>query len=191
MITHVYSFTNFINEAKKKSSYSKSCAMIYVDFPKEVKDIHDAIDKDDIYTEKGDRTFGLEKEAHCTLLYGIDGDVPASDVKDILKDFDFGTLSVSNVSMFDNDKYDVLKFDVKAKSLNKANKMLKELPYESDFPDYHAHLTIGYLKKGTAEKYIKQFKNIKFEAEPSKIVYSVPSGIKHTIISFKKNKKDK
>lgn len=184
----VITFEEFILESKKQT-FSKGCVMVYMDLPKDVKDIHAAIEKKDIYTEKGDRSFGIEEEFHATLLYGIEEGVKSSTVKELLKDFDFGELTIHNISKFDNDKYDVLKFDVKASSLNKANKLLrKELPYENDYPDYHAHATICYLKKGKADKYIEMFKEIKFKSLPSKIVYSVPSGTKHTIISYKKSK---
>ena len=55
---------------------------------------------------------------------------------------------IHDESLFENPKYDVLKFDVISPLLNKINKKLtKELPYTSDFPDYHAHCTIAYIKK--------------------------------------------
>jgi len=191
MIRLVYSFEDFINESKKQK-FKKGCVMVYADFPDDITEIHDAIEEDDIFTKEGDRTFGLDKESHVTLLYGLDKTVTKDQVKEVIKDLDFGKLNVHNLSIFDNPEYDVLKFDVDAKSLNKGNKLLTDaLPYENDFPDYHAHMTVAYLKKGKGKKYVKMFKDKEFKIEPTKIVYSQPSGKKSTILTLKKNVKDK
>ena len=59
--------------------------MCYVDFP-DIKDIHDKIEESDIYDEEG---FGLEKESHCTLLYGFDPKIGGEDVIKKLKESEF------------------------------------------------------------------------------------------------------
>jgi 2'-5' RNA ligase len=172
---HVKLFEEFVNE-KKGDSYSSGCVMLYFDFP-QMKEIHEQIDSEDLYEEDGDRTFGLEDEPHCTLLYGLEEGVTLDEVKKILNTQSFSTCTVHNASLFEND-YDVLKFDVKGKGLHECNKALSELPYNNQYPDYHPHMTIGYLKKGTGKKYTKLMEGKEWTLLPSYAVYSQPDGTK-------------
>lgn len=174
------SIVKLILEEKGKFDYG--CVMLYFDFP-ELKDMQKQIDPEDLYKpEKEDtRSYGVETEPHCTLLYGLHDDVTLDQVKGTLQDFTFTPLKLHNISTFDNPKYDVLKFDVKGPNLKEANKALKEFPFTSDFPDYHAHSTIAYLNKGEGKKYIGMFKGKEYTATPSYAVYSMPNGTKHKI----------
>jgi len=61
--------------------------------------------------------------------------------------------TLGKMSVFENDKYDVLKVDVTGESLHDLNGKLSELPNEQTFPEYKPHLTIAYLKKGEGAKY--------------------------------------
>ena len=171
-------FTQYITE-NSDSTYSKGCAMLYYDFP-ELSNIQSQIQEDDIYTEEGDKTFGLEDEPHVTLLYGLDKTVTPQEIKERLNKFSFTEATVHNASLFEND-YDVLKFDVKSENLHACNAELCKLPYESDYPDYHPHLTIGYLKRGSGKKYVKQFKDKEYKLKPSYAVYSESDGNKTKI----------
>ena len=175
---HVKMFEDFILE-KTSDSYSRGCVMLYFDFP-EMTDIQREIDPADIYEEEGDRTFGLEDEPHVTLLYGLDKEVTSKQVKDILNGFTFGKCKFHNASLFENE-YDVLKFDVDGDSLHKANKALCELPYKNDYPDYHPHATIGYLKKGAGKKYCDKLKGQEHLLSPTYAVFSQPDGTKNKI----------
>jgi len=188
-------YENFLNEKKKVKDNLKEekeskkiygCAMLY--FKTSMKDIHDKIDKDDIYDEHG---LGLEKNTHLTLLYGFHyKEVDEKDIFETILNFDITELELYNVSSFENkeNEYDVLKFDVRQKMedydkkedfIFEINKELTEkYPFTTDFPDYHPHSTIAYLKKGKAKKYIKIFEDEVYSAIGNKIVYSVPkSGI--------------
>ena len=172
---HIKLFEDFIVE-KSGDSYSSGCVMLYFDFP-QMNDIHDVIDPNDLYEEEGDRTFGLEDESHVTLLYGLTESVTPEQVKEILDSFTFGSCKLHNASLFENE-YDVLKFDVKGDNLHEANKALCELPYKNDYPDYHPHSTIGYLKKGTGKMYTEMLKGQEFELTPTYAVFSQPDGTK-------------
>jgi 2'-5' RNA ligase len=166
---------DLLKEVQQKYDYG--CAMLYFDFPLMNK-IHDAIDPQDIYTEEGDRSFGLEDEPHTTLLFGLHEEVSEEDVKNVLDKFTFNTCTLHNVSTFDNPQYDVLKFDVKGDNLHEANSELKQYPYTSNFPDYHPHATIAYLKPGTGKRYIEMLKGQEFELTPTHAIYSKPNGDK-------------
>lgn len=178
-------FEEFMQIAEKKGdTYDYGCVMVYFDFP-QLKEIHDKIDENDLYTEEADRTFGLEDEPHCTLLYGLHKEVGVDDVISIVKNYTFDELKLQNASLFEND-YDVLKFDVGYANdgesfLHDCNKELCTLPHTTSFPDYHPHATIAYIKKGMGAKYVEQLKGLNYSVKPSHIVYSMSNGEKKEI----------
>ena len=49
-------------------------------------------------------------------------------------------------------------------------------PHTNSFPDYHPHLTIGYLKSGRGKKYVKKLNGLKFQLTPEYVIYSMPNG---------------
>lgn len=166
---------------EEKATYEYGCAMLYFSFDK-LKELQSKISEDDLYTGSDDENsrYGLEDEPHVTLLYGLHSEVTDDDVFNTVFDFkdNINDLELINVSKFDNPKYDVLKFDVKSQILKDINKALTKLPHTTDFPDYHAHSTIAYLKKGMSNKYIELFKDNSYKVKPLKIVYSKADGTK-------------
>jgi 2'-5' RNA ligase len=59
------------------------------------------------------------------------------------------------MKIFEKEDQDVLVFDVrKDRFLDESNRNLRILPYENEYPVYTPHITIAYLKKGTAAKYL-------------------------------------
>ena len=163
-----------------KQTYDYGCVMIYFDFPT-INKIHDSISPDDIYTEDGDGSFGIEDEPHTTLLYGLHKEVDTDTIKNILGDYEFDTCTISNASLFENEKFDVLKFDVSGVNLKEANNDLTIQPHTTDYPNFHPHLTIAYLKPGTGKKYTKILEGEKFELKPQYVIYSKPDGGKDKI----------
>lgn len=170
----------FLNESKKSESkekekkYDYGCSMLYFDFP-HMSILHGKIDKDDIFTDDG---LGLETEPHVTLLYGLHSDeIKDQDVLDISSK-GIESIGLHNPSVFENEKFDVLKLDVEGKFLHRINKELSKLPNTNKFPDYHPHCTIAYLKPGKGKKYAEQFENRVHEVFPTKVVYSKPDGTK-------------
>ena len=154
--------------------------MLNVAVPK-WKEITDMIDKDDVYDEP---TFGIESDPHVTILYGFHKEVTAKEIEDLLKEKHEPTekikLDLVGISHFETPNYDVVKFDVKSEKLTELNKLMKKLPYTSDYPDYHPHMTISYLKKGTGKKYDEKFdENVQLAS--NNIVYSTVKGSKTTI----------
>lgn len=157
--------------------FEYGCVMLYFSFP-EITKIHEMIDPNDIYYEEGDRSFGLEDEPHTTLLFGLHNGVTSEDVNEVLTKFKFGTCQISNASLFENPQYDVLKFDVSGTNLHNANRELTKFPHTTNFPDYHPHLTIGYLKPNRGKKYVNKLNGLKFKLSPEYSIYSKPNGEK-------------
>lgn len=134
------------------------CLMLFLDVPIWSK-IISVIDQDDLYI-KGD-DYGIEKEPHLTILYGFHDEVTPEQVFDLYKSkmpLKPIEVKIAGISTFENSEFDVVKFDVNSELLAKVNGIMRELPNTTKFPDYHAHITIAYVKKGEGKKYIKPFK---------------------------------
>jgi len=171
-------FQGYLSEGQKpKNVHDFGCAMLYYDFPK-MKELHECIEEGDIYTEENDDSYGLEDEPHVTLLYGLHDGVDDEHVREICMSHKFENLLLENISSFENEKYDVLKFDVKGKGLHECNSKLANLPHTNDYPNYHPHSTIAYLKPGKSKGYIEKLKGASHQISPKMIVYSKPSGEK-------------
>lgn len=165
------------------------CVMLYFDFPR-MSEIHSLINENDIFINPDDDSYGLEDEPHCTLLYGLHEGVTIKDVLNSLRNITFGDCRIHTPSLFENERYDVLKFEVGYPTrggafLHKANQQLKKFPYTSEYPNYHPHLTIAYLKNGMGKKYVdilNKNKLTEFVLAPAYGVYSQTNGNK---IKFK------
>lgn len=137
--------------------------------------IQKKIEEKDLYFKNDEKdSFGFENEPHVTLLYGFHDDSKPNDILECIKEFEIPEkLVLSHMSLFENDKFDVLKFDLKHNKLFEINKKLSEsFEYTTDFPDYYIHSTICYLKPGLGKKYVEKLKNEELEVECKKIVYS-------------------
>ena len=162
---------NSVDNTQDTPSYDFGCVMVYFNFP-EIEDMQSKIEENDLFE---DGTKSLETEPHVTLLYGLhsdeieDEDVMRSVDKSIIKN-----LKLCSISAFKNEDRDVLKFDIEGEGLVENNENLKKFPFTSDYPEYHPHATIAYLKPGTSDKYIEMFKDQEFEITPSELVYSKP-----------------
>lgn len=162
---------------KQGDKYEYGCVMLYIDIP--VKVIHNKISKNDLYqADPGDdRTYGIEDEPHITLLFGLHSDeIDDNQVIKTVQNFNYPELVLDKVSIFKNEKYDVLKFDVldETETLSKCNEKLKQFPYTNEYPDYHPHCTIAYLKRGLGKKYVDMFNSLHFAVDPKFAVYSKP-----------------
>jgi 2'-5' RNA ligase len=144
---------------KEGDTYDYGCVMLYFNIDKSSwGNIQDLIDEEDIYTEDGDQTFGRETEPHVTILYGLHASIPDSDIKELIDNIKPSKLVLKEISIFENDKFDVVKFDVTGVSkgrVSKLNKKFTELPHTTDYPDYHPHTTIAYVKSGMGKKYVQ------------------------------------
>jgi len=149
-------YINWYKIAKKvKHSYS----WVFINLPKEMcktmKEFADEIDPDDLFTEEADG--GKETDFHVTVKYGLlteDDQNP----KDCIKGLKGGKVYLGSSSIFETDKYDVVKITVKSKDLERLHNELNKLPHEDKYMDYQAHATIAYVKKGCGKKYNRKFK---------------------------------
>lgn len=117
---------------------------------------------------------GIEENPHITLLFGIKTE--SCDPSALNFDrFNFSDIVVKDISIFKSKwDFDVLKIKIENNDVFKANEYLCSFPYTSDFPDFQPHITIGYFKKGKADKYIRKLNRYvsDIKVNPTKIVWS-------------------
>ena len=166
-------YLQFITE--KINGYDYGCVMVDVPVGN-WNEITSWIDKEDLYEVEGEN-FGIQKRPHLTILYGLHDDVTPDMVKSVFDQFDGDiNIEVNGVDIFENEKFDVVKFNVKPDgALQELNNKLSEFPNSNEYPDYKPHITIAYVKKGLGKKYIKPdyhytVKNV------DEITYSMPNG---------------
>jgi 2'-5' RNA ligase len=148
---------------EREGSFSYDCA--YIRFPQDVTDVVQEwirinIPKQWVYEEQGDDSFGVERESHCTILYGFDpAECNATQVQNKMIENSFHPIrfSLGEIGIFSNEKYAVLKVEVQGKDLHHIHGFLKSAFKNCDsYPVYNPHATLCYIKK-EHEADIKQF----------------------------------
>ena len=166
---------------ENNQKYPYACAMLYFGGD-DMKALHNQITPEDLYVE--DDGYGVESEPHCTLLYGLhDNEVTPEQVEEVLKKRSYSPCTAHNLSLFENPKYDVLKYDIDGENLHETNEDLKQFPFTSDYPDYHPHMTVAYLKPGKGKEYTDKLGGLYNELKmvPQHVIYSRADGSKHKI----------
>ena len=168
----------YIQFIKESTGHEYGCVMVEIPVTN-WNVITSIIDTDDIYVKDDDSTYGIQKNPHLTLLYGLHDTVTPEMVKSVFNKFTGDiNIEVDGIDIFENEEFDVVKFNVKPDdTLQYLHDELSKFPNSNSFPDYKPHITLCYTKKGTGKKYIKpdykyQVKNV------NKITYSMPNGKK-------------
>ncbi len=165
----------------------KECVLLKL--PQTVADIitsyQDGIPQDWLYitpeTSMGSGGFGLERDPHITVLWGLQPGSLAR-AKEVLTEFGPISARLGYTSVFENPEYDVLKFDVDSADLARANAMLRKYcSYENDFPVYHPHVTIAYLKKGKGKDLVGSSYLSEMQLVATSLLYSDVDHIKTVI----------
>ena len=160
----------------QNSSYQYGCVMLYLDFDETL--LTSTITNSDLYDDDSGH-YGIEDAPHVTLLYGLHTNIPDGVVSQIINQISFGDIKLTNPSIFSgNEEYDVLKFDASGDGLVRVNELLKKLPHSNDYPEYHPHMTVAYLKKGKWQQYTNKFRDMFFEVSARFVIYSKSDGSK-------------
>jgi hypothetical protein len=92
-------------------------------------------------------------DLHITIQYGLttnNGDL----VKSIIQDTGSFNIQFGNISLFEQELYDVVKINIKSEGIHKLNKVVtSKLEYITNFPDYVPHCTLAYVLKGHGQQY--------------------------------------
>lgn len=167
----------YIQFIKESASYDYGCVMVEVPVSN-WNEITSIINKDDLYEVEGEN-YGIQDNPHLTLLYGLKSNITKEQVEQVLQkaiDGDKIIIEIENIGLFENDNFDVVKFNIKkTEQLQKLFDSLSELPNENTFPDYNPHMTIAYVKKGLGKKYTKTYSH---KVSSNDICYSMANGEK-------------
>jgi len=160
-------------ESKPQPKYG--CVMLDAKIDRWDEDHAGGIDPKDVYVKPYDDSYGLEDNPHVTVLYGIHEDeIDPEVVLGVIQD-DMApvTVIIKEIGMFENEEYDVVKYDVPVTEELQRYRDLLMSKFENTqtFPDYHPHITLAYLNKGEGKKYVKKLEE-PFEVTFDKGVYS-------------------
>ena len=129
-----------------------------------------------VYTEPNDSSYGYEEDPHVTLKYGYSPDLTKFDLANILKGIKPFVVTLKALNLFENEKFDVLKFEVEPnEQLMEIRRRCDGYPNQDKYPDYKPHVTLAYIKKGSFKE-LKKNLNIKFPI--SRFKYSGANGKK-------------
>jgi len=107
-----------------------------------------------IYINESEDIKGYEYDPHLTLLYGLHENVKERDVDHIIENIEPFTIKITSISYFEQDTHDVLYLKVDLNNtLKKYRELAETLPFTSNHSNYNPHITICYMKKGTAKQY--------------------------------------
>lgn len=169
------SFKNWLNEQKEEKEPTYGCVMMGAKMP-DWKDKHTSgIDPADVYIKQYDDSYGIEDKPHVTIVYGIHEDeIDPEVIMDIIEnDMKPVTVMIKEISIFENDEYDVVKYDVPVTKqiLKYRNMFLDNFENTQSFPDFHPHMTLAYVKTGKGKKYVSKLDE-PFEITFNKGIYS-------------------
>jgi hypothetical protein len=100
---------------------------------------------------------GREAEPHITLLYGLTEPVPGPTLRGIIEDFPMFRVEFGAVSLFENEKYDVLKLDIDSPFMRVLHARIKaSCPNEYKWPTYEPHATLAYVQSGQGSRFVGQ-----------------------------------
>lgn len=117
------------------------------------RDLLMQIEQEHVFDPDGEHGFTIYP--HITILYGLH---QVTDTMDIMLFLDSISkpmeVEFTGLSTFENQAFDVLKFDVHANELAGMNrKIRKRYQHTLDYQEYKPHMTVAFLKKGTAWHY--------------------------------------
>lgn len=140
----------------------------------------ESLDESTLFVEED--SYGIEDEPHITLLYGIhDNELKIEKIYEFLKSLKQIPLTLNKISSFNNDRFDVLKFEVELSKELKAYRKRAELilPNTQTYPDYNPHMTIAYMQPKSSIKFHQILDPI--QIYPTGLKYSRPDGSSFTI----------
>jgi hypothetical protein len=137
--------------------YDYGCIMAQID-PEQSRKILDfnyhIVSEDMIYQEGND--YGREDDPHITIKYGLTEHYTQAQIQEMIKNIKPFEVMIGRLDVFENEKFDVIKFNVDGKGLRQLREIFDRLPNEDKYPKYNPHMTLAYVKKGLSEKFRKK-----------------------------------
>ncbi len=102
-----------------------------------------------LYIDPNDSTYGYDDEPHITTKYGYSPDLTRANLATILQGIKPFVVKLTGLTQFQNEKYDVVKFDVENNEiLSEIRRRCDCYKNEDKYPDYKPHMTLAYVQKG-------------------------------------------
>lgn len=138
-----------------KGPHKFSC--VYIKIPAVIGDKVVAWGKqqisNDVLFVDEDGGMGREEEQHVTVKYGLHDSMPSDELLNIFASTAPFNAQIEPISLFRNEKYDVVKMGVSSPQLREFNRRVStECPCTDTFPDYNPHITLAYVKPGTCDR---------------------------------------
>jgi len=141
-----------------ENRYEYGCVMANVDEEAARKIIdfnYKTISEDILYIGESDDSFGREQHPHVTIKYGLVQSYTEDQIRKLLHQVTPFDIQVRGISIFENDRFDVVKFDVDSPELRRLNEIFSNLPNHDEYPNYNPHMTMAYVKKGMGKRFVK------------------------------------
>jgi 2'-5' RNA ligase len=144
-----------------EGKYDYGCVMARIDeeSTRKILDFNTKMIGEHIIYREGDE-YGREKEPHITLKYGLVNGYTEEEMRKMLHKVTPFHIDVKGISLFENEKFDVIKFDVDGKELRALNEIFCKLPNHDKYDEYHPHMTLAYVHKGMGKHMVKEARKI-------------------------------
>lgn len=112
---------------------------------------------------KRDEDFEFDKYIHITVAFGININTDINLIKEIVRNRP-SYFQITELSLFENDNFDIIKFDIMSSDLRILNHIIKsKMEVKSTFYNYHPHLTVAYVPKGMGRELISRLNKLLYE----------------------------
>lgn len=142
-----------------KEAYDYGCIMAYPDknAASKIFEFGKSIIPDKmLYVEDhSSDSYGREKNIHTTIKYGLVQSYTEDQIRQLLRQVTPFDIQVRGISIFENERFDVVKFDVDSPELRRLNEIFSNLPNHDEYPTYNPHMTMAYVKKGIGKRFVK------------------------------------
>ena len=141
--------------------------------PTFISNLQSIITPDELYYDGGLHN-GLEDESHVTLAHKLNRNTSLGLLQSYLMPLSAYTATLTSVIMFDNAAdYDVLVAEVESEQFMTTNNLIMQNVDNGQNFSYIPHMTIAYLKKGCAQKYLSTQPTAPIEMSPQTFFYSI------------------
>jgi len=132
------------------------------------------IGEDVLYVDE--EGLGREDTPHVTVKWGLTESYSKDRMAELLREVRPFMMEIRGIGLFENEQFDVVKFNVDGKELKALNEMFSRLPNEDSHPVYQPHMTLAYVRKGMGRKFARETK--RFARVPVNMIEYSDRGVK-------------
>lgn len=130
-----------------------------------------------------DTIYGREDDIHITVICGVTS--PLQTLINVFKKEKSFKVTLRNITLFQNQKYDVLKIDIESEKLHRLHRIANnDLIHTCKRPSFLPHITIAYLRKDCTSNVMSRVEPRLFngrQVQINELVYNPAFSEKHTI----------